>query len=102
MRETEKQSSRDGISPHPRLRFLRFYSNGEPPSFSSSLSFPFHFLSIHFNTHTLDQKNKKTMPSFIGAIDNGTTSSRFLIFDENGNLVIGHQLEYRQIFPHPG
>ncbi|KAG0052400.1 Glycerol kinase [Gryganskiella cystojenkinii] len=42
------------------------------------------------------------MPSFIGAIDNGTTSSRFLIFDENGNLVIGHQLEYRQIFPHPG
>ncbi|KAK3830695.1 MAG: hypothetical protein J3R72DRAFT_252699 [Linnemannia gamsii] len=42
------------------------------------------------------------MPSFIGAIDNGTTSSRFLIFDENGHLVIGHQLEYRQIFPHPG
>ncbi|KAF9090722.1 Glycerol kinase [Mortierella sp. AD031] len=42
------------------------------------------------------------MPSFIGAIDNGTTSSRFLIFDQNGNLVIGHQLEYRQIFPHPG
>ncbi|KAF9926989.1 Glycerol kinase [Linnemannia zychae] len=42
------------------------------------------------------------MPSFIGAIDNGTTSSRFLVFDEKGNLVIGHQLEYRQIFPHPG
>ncbi|KAF9567238.1 Glycerol kinase [Mortierella alpina] len=42
------------------------------------------------------------MPSFIGAIDNGTTSSRFLIFDERGELVIGHQLEYRQIFPHPG
>ncbi|KAG0257839.1 Glycerol kinase [Mortierella polycephala] len=42
------------------------------------------------------------MPSFIGAIDNGTTSSRFLIFDEKGELVIGHQLEYRQIFPHPG
>ncbi|KAF9116887.1 Glycerol kinase [Mortierella sp. AM989] len=42
------------------------------------------------------------MPSFVGAIDNGTTSSRFLIFDEKGNLVIGHQLEYRQLFPHPG
>ncbi|KAG0094233.1 Glycerol kinase, partial [Podila epicladia] len=42
------------------------------------------------------------MHSFIGAIDNGTTSSRFLIFDENGNLVIGHQLEYRQMYPHPG
>jgi glycerol kinase len=42
------------------------------------------------------------MPSFIGSIDNGTTSSRFLIFDENGNLVIGHQLEYRQIFPQSG
>ncbi|KAG0338573.1 Glycerol kinase [Podila humilis] len=42
------------------------------------------------------------MPSFVGAIDNGTTSSRFLIFDDKGNLVIGHQLEYRQIYPHPG
>ncbi|KAG0227341.1 Glycerol kinase [Mortierella sp. GBA43] len=42
------------------------------------------------------------MPSFVGAIDNGTTSSRFLIFDDQGNLVIGHQLEYRQQFPHPG
>ncbi|KAF8969523.1 Glycerol kinase [Entomortierella lignicola] len=42
------------------------------------------------------------MPEFVGAIDNGTTSSRFLIFDENGKLVIGHQLEYRQIFPQPG
>ncbi|KAF9350029.1 Glycerol kinase [Mortierella sp. NVP85] len=42
------------------------------------------------------------MPSFVGAIDNGTTSSRFLIFDEKGGLVIGDQLEYRQIFPHPG
>ncbi|KAG0002419.1 Glycerol kinase [Modicella reniformis] len=42
------------------------------------------------------------MPSFVGAIDNGTTSSRFLIFNEHGELVIGHQLEYRQIFPHPG
>ncbi|KAI1295247.1 Glycerol kinase [Mortierella claussenii] len=42
------------------------------------------------------------MPSFVAAIDNGTTSSRFLIFDEKGDLVIGHQLEYRQIFPHPG
>ncbi|KAF8932407.1 Glycerol kinase, partial [Dissophora ornata] len=42
------------------------------------------------------------MPSFVGAIDNGTTSSRFLIFDEKGGLVIGHQLEYRQIFPQPG
>ncbi|KAG0312380.1 Glycerol kinase [Dissophora globulifera] len=42
------------------------------------------------------------MPSFVGAIDNGTTSSRFLIFDEKGDLVIGHQLEYRQIYPHSG
>ncbi|KAF9384451.1 Glycerol kinase [Podila verticillata] len=42
------------------------------------------------------------MRSYVGAIDNGTTSSRFLIFDEKGHLVIGHQLEYRQIYLHPG
>ncbi|EMC99174.1 hypothetical protein BAUCODRAFT_31496 [Baudoinia panamericana UAMH 10762] len=39
---------------------------------------------------------------FVGSIDQGTTSSRFLIFDEQGVPVAIHQEEFSQIYPHPG
>ncbi|KAL0080663.1 glycerol kinase [Phycomyces blakesleeanus] len=42
------------------------------------------------------------MPEFIGAVDQGTTSSRFLIFDKQGNLITHHQIELEQEYPCPG
>ncbi|MEU6523879.1 glycerol kinase GlpK [Streptomyces sp. NPDC046924] len=42
------------------------------------------------------------MPEFVGAVDQGTTSSRFMIFDHDGNEVARHQLEHRQILPQSG
>jgi len=42
------------------------------------------------------------MPPFVGAIDQGTTSSRFIIFDTQGAPVAQHQIEFKQIYPHPG
>jgi len=45
------------------------------------------------------------MPStaeYIGAIDQGTTSTRFLIFDKAGVPVASHQMEFTQIYPKPG
>ncbi|CEI96925.1 Putative Glycerol kinase [Rhizopus microsporus] len=39
---------------------------------------------------------------FIGAVDQGTTSSRFLIFDNDGKLITFHQLELPQTQPQPG
>ncbi len=42
------------------------------------------------------------MADFVGAIDQGTTSSRFMIFDHAGNEVSKHQLEHDQILPRPG
>jgi glycerol kinase len=39
---------------------------------------------------------------YIGAIDQGTTSTRFIIFDKQANVVAKHQIEHRQIFPQPG
>ncbi|WP_335936137.1 glycerol kinase GlpK [Streptomyces sp. PTD5-9] len=42
------------------------------------------------------------MADFIGAVDQGTTSSRFMIFDHDGNEVAKHQLEHEQILPRPG
>ncbi|RDA94242.1 hypothetical protein CP533_0568 [Ophiocordyceps camponoti-saundersi (nom. inval.)] len=41
-------------------------------------------------------------PTFVGAIDQGTTSSRFLIFNRRGEVVALHQLEFGQIYPKPG
>ncbi len=38
---------------------------------------------------------------YIGAIDQGTTSTRFVIFDRNGDIVSKHQLEHKQIYPKP-
>ena len=42
------------------------------------------------------------MAEFVGAIDQGTTSTRFMIFDHDGNEVGRHQLEHAQIMPRPG
>lgn len=41
-------------------------------------------------------------PTFVGAIDQGTTSSRFLIFNQKGEVVVTHQLEFKQYYPQPG
>jgi glycerol kinase len=38
----------------------------------------------------------------IGALDQGTTSSRFMIFDTAGQVVSNAQEEHNQIFPKPG
>jgi glycerol kinase len=42
------------------------------------------------------------MPDFVGAIDQGTTSTRFLVFDRSGRIVASAQKEHRQIYPQPG
>lgn len=39
---------------------------------------------------------------FVGSIDQGTTSSRFLIFNKEGTPVASHQIEFKQIYPQPG
>ena len=39
---------------------------------------------------------------YVGALDQGTTSNRFIIFDHGGNIVGLDQKEHEQIFPKPG
>ena len=39
---------------------------------------------------------------YILALDQGTTSSRTIVFDHGGNVVATAQQEFRQIFPKPG
>jgi glycerol kinase len=40
--------------------------------------------------------------SLVAAIDQGTTSSRCILFDHAGRPVASHQLEHRQLTPRPG
>jgi len=42
------------------------------------------------------------MANYLGAIDQGTTSSRFIVFDRAGRAVSSAQEEHRQIYPQPG
>jgi len=42
------------------------------------------------------------MSDYIGALDLGTTSNRFIIFDRRGQIIGADQKEHRQIFPKPG
>ncbi|GAU66236.1 glycerol kinase [Streptomyces sp. NBRC 110611] len=58
------------------------------------------------DTHTTPSHGHST-PShghgpFIAAIDQGTTSSRCIIFDKDGRIVAVDQKEHEQIFPRPG
>jgi len=42
------------------------------------------------------------MANYVAAIDQGTTSTRFMIFDHSGNVVAVEQKEHQQIYPKPG
>ena len=42
------------------------------------------------------------MSRYVGALDQGTTSTRFMIFDRGGSEIARHQLEHEQILPRPG
>jgi glycerol kinase len=42
------------------------------------------------------------MGDFIGAVDQGTTSTRFIVFDHDGRPVAKHQLEHEQVLPRAG
>ncbi|MCL4136153.1 UNVERIFIED_CONTAM: hypothetical protein GTU68_029361 [Idotea baltica] len=39
---------------------------------------------------------------YIGSIDQGTTSSRFILFDKEANIIASAQKEHKQIMPEPG
>ena len=42
------------------------------------------------------------MADYIGAIDQGTTSTRFIVFSRSGRIIATAQKEHEQIYPRPG
>ena len=57
---------------------------------------------INLPEYLAAQMNGGAMSDFIGAIDQGTTSTRFMLFDHSGAEVARHQLEHTQVLPRPG
>jgi glycerol kinase len=43
-----------------------------------------------------------TMARYAAAVDQGTTSTRFMVFDQKGQVVAVQQKEHEQIYPKPG
>jgi glycerol kinase len=43
-----------------------------------------------------------TKGKYVASIDQGTSSSRFMVFDKTGKVVFSHQREHKQYFPSPG
>lgn len=53
----------------------------------------------HGVSRTGNDANKRW---FVGSIDQGTTSTRFLIFNSFGEPVASHQIEFKNYHSHPG
>jgi glycerol kinase len=43
-----------------------------------------------------------SVADFVGAVDQGTTSTRFMVFDHSGAEIARHQLEHTQVLPRAG
>jgi hypothetical protein len=56
----------------------------------------------HLPRGVSETEEEKEKNWFIGSIDQGTTSSRFLIFNGEGNPVASHQIEFENMYPEPG
>ena len=69
-------------------------------------------IPVHTDPHSMgaDPRNEyiphirkeKTVMKYIMSLDQGTTSSRCILFDKAGNICSTAQKEFRQIFPQPG
>src|SRR5574339_372089 len=50
----------------------------------------------------INNQTTRKMSHYILSLDQGTTSSRSIVFDKQGNIVSSAQKEFKQIYPQPG
>src|SRR6266487_3125634 len=58
--------------------------------------------NVQFTIYNFQDKGVTTMAKYAAAIDQGTTSTRFMVFDHAGKVVCYDQKEHEQIYPRPG
>ena len=69
------------------------------------ISFKYQALSIfyiHTNSHPFTHKGEFRLKKYILALDQGTTSSRAILFDDKMNIAAQAQKEFTQYYPHEG
>ncbi|GAY61708.1 hypothetical protein CUMW_212120 [Citrus unshiu] len=59
-------------------------------------------LETHIRVSIFEAKMAKAKEVFIGAIDQGTTSTRFIIYDHQARPIGSHQVEFTQFYPEAG
>jgi glycerol kinase len=57
---------------------------------------------IHLPQGIIETEEEEKQHWFVGSIDQGTTSSRFLIFNGEGDPVASHQIEFKNLYPKSG
>src|SRR6266542_6704563 len=58
--------------------------------------------NVQFTIYNFQDKEVTTMAKYAAAVDQGTTSTRFMVFDHEGLVVCYDQKEHQQIYPRPG
>jgi len=48
------------------------------------------------------EARRSVEPPFVGALDQGTSSTRFIVFDSRTRIVVSHQMELPPQYPRPG
>jgi glycerol kinase len=56
----------------------------------------------HLPQGIIETDEEKKHHWFVGSIDQGTTSSRFLIFNGDGEPIASHQIEFENLYPKSG
>lgn len=89
--------------PVPSLDALKISEPGTKVQHVEQVNAPANVEHHEYLPKGLHQTNEeKASHWFIGSIDCGTTSSRFLIFDGEGTPISNHQIEFENIYPESG
>jgi hypothetical protein len=80
----------------------KFSTGNRSRAFTTSVSLSAIVDKISNLTEGIKPKMAPKDEVFVGSIDQGTTSSRFLIFDKAGEPIAVYQKEFKQIYPNPG
>ena len=73
-----------------------------PPLFPRYILSSLIFIRIVQSSSLEKQKKMAGEKGFIGSIDQGTTSTRFIIYDHDARAVASHQVEFTQFYPEAG
>ncbi|GKY91606.1 hypothetical protein MPSEU_000132500 [Mayamaea pseudoterrestris] len=79
--------------------------DASPPSLVSSVpaSVASSNIKVFIDSKELQETlSSKSLPQIIGAIDQGTSSTRFVLVSQHGRILASAQLETRQYYPQPG